>query len=86
MIGEKIVRVGGKTYRYPRNYVQEYKERSPEQKRNKSIRRRARNKMIEKYGAAALRGKDVDHKRGIGGGNGFSNLRITTKKFNRSRK
>lgn len=86
MIGKKIVRVDGKTYTYPRNYKQEYKERSPEQRKNKSVRRRARFKMIDKYGASALRGKDVDHIRGIGGGNGFGNLRITTRKFNRSRK
>lgn len=85
-IGIKKVRKAGKLYTYPRDYKQEYKERSPEQKKNKSIRRRARKKMIEKHGAAKLQGKDVDHKNGIKAGNGFKNLRIQSPKVNRARK
>lgn len=85
-IGTKKVKTNGKTYTYPRNYKEEYKERTPAQKENRTKRAQARAKMIKKHGAAALAGKDVDHIKGIGGGNGFSNLRITTVKKNRSRK
>lgn len=85
-IGTKKVRANGKTYTYPRDYKQEYTDRTPEQKANRSKRAAARSKMIKKYGAAALAGKDVDHKRGIGGGNGFGNLRIESVKKNRGRK
>lgn len=86
MIGTKKVKKNGKTYTYPRNYVTEYGERSSKQKHNRVVRKQARAKMIAKHGASALRGKDVDHKRGIGGGNGTKNLRITSIHFNRSRK
>lgn len=86
MVGTKKVRYKGKTYTYPRNYQSEYGERTEKQKENRSVRRKARQKMIDKYGKAAVKGKDVDHIKGIGGGNGSSNLRITSKKFNRSRK
>lgn len=85
-MSRKIVRYKGKTYSYPRNYKEEYRERTPQQKKNRAVRKRAREKMVKKYGEARLRGKDVDHIRGIGGGNGSGNLRVTTKKFNRARK
>lgn len=80
------IKVNGKTYSYYRDYKQEYKDRTPEQKHNRSIRREARTKLEKKYGKSALRGKDVDHIKGIHGGNGAKNLRITSVKFNRSRK
>lgn len=85
-IGTKTVRKNGKTYTYSRNYVQEYGQRTTQQKDNRSIRRRARASMIKKLGKAAVAGKDVDHIRGINGGNGKGNLRVTTIKFNRARK
>ena len=69
-IGTKKVRKNGKTYSYPRNYKVEYSERTPQQKANRSVRRQARAKMEAKHGKAALKGKDVDHIRGIGGGSG----------------
>lgn len=42
--------------------------------------------MEKRVGKAALRGKDVDHKRPLakGGGNGKGNLRIQSKRANRS--
>lgn len=85
-IGTKFVKVNGKVYKYPRNYVTEYTKRSSTQKHNRSIRRRARAEMIKQYGASALRGKDVDHIHGIGGGNSKKNLRVTSINFNRGRK
>jgi len=85
-IGTKKVKVKGKTYTYPRDYKKEYSERSKKQKSNRSKRRRARTKMEKVYGKSALKGKDVDHKRGIGAGNGKKNLRIISVKANRSRK
>lgn len=86
MIGTKKVKKNGKTYTYPRNYVTEYQARTPKQKQNRVVRKQARAKMVAKHGASALRGKDVDHKRGIGGGNGFGNLRILSKHKNRAKK
>ncbi len=80
------IKVNGKSYSYYRDYKKEYKERTPEQKKNRTVRAEARKKMEKKYGKAALKGKDVDHKKGIKGGNGAGNLRITSVKFNRSRK
>lgn len=82
----KRVRKNGKVYSYPRNYKQEYAERTPEQKANRTKRAAARAKMERKYGKVALKGKDVDHKRGVKAGNGSGNLRVTSVKFNRGRK
>jgi hypothetical protein len=42
--------------------------------------------MIKKHGKAALKGRDVDHKRGTKAGNGSSNLQIISKSANRSKK
>ena len=42
-------------------------------------------RSVKKHGEAALKGKDVDHKKPIrnGGGNGHGNLRIRSVKANR---
>lgn len=66
-------------------YDKEYQAR-PEQVKKRVKRNAARRLMIKKHGKAALRGKDVDHKRGTEAGNGPSNLRVISKKVNRSRK
>jgi len=42
--------------------------------------------MIKKHGKAALKGKDIDHKRGTKAGNGPSNLQIMSRSKNRSKK
>jgi hypothetical protein len=51
-----------------------------------AARHRARRLMIKKHGAAALKGKDVDHKNGNPKDNRMSNLRIVSKSVNRSKK
>jgi hypothetical protein len=50
------------------------------------MRNKARAEMMKKGRAHKGDGKDVDHKRPIvkGGGNGHSNLRVVSKKANRS--
>lgn len=47
---------------------------------------KARREMVKKVGAAALRGKDVDHKQALsrGGSNNMSNLRAISSGSNRS--
>jgi hypothetical protein len=73
---------------YKRNYKEEYDRyhASPEQRKNRAARNRARKEVEKRVGKAALRGKDVDHKRPLakGGGNGKGNLRIQSKRANRS--
>lgn len=58
----------------------------PEQVKKRVARNAARRLMIKKHGKAALKGKDVDHKRGTEAGNGPSNLQVISKKANRSKK
>ena len=55
-------------------------------KSSDATRHRARRKMAKKVGKAALRGKDVDHKKKLknGGSNSTSNLRVRSKSANRS--
>lgn len=84
--GVKKVKYRGKVYTYERDYTKEYAERTESQKKNRGVRRKARKKMELKVGKANIRGKDVDHIRGIKGGNGYKNLRVQSKKKNRSRK
>ena len=61
---------------------------TPARRKARSLNVMARRKMAKKRGAKAIRGKDVDHIKPItkGGGNSLSNLRIASKKKNRSRK
>ena len=82
----KTVKYKGKVYKYPRDYKEEYSERTASQKANRSKRRKARAKMVKKHGKAAVAGRDIDHVRGVKAGNSFSNLRIMSKRKNRSRK
>ena len=74
----------------PRNYKEEYRKfhASPEARKNRSARGKARREMIKKVGKAAVAGKDVDHKVPLrkGGGKGMSNLRIRSIKANRGDK
>lgn len=73
-----------------RNYKREYKNyhSKPEQKKNRAKRNAARRKMTKKLGKSAVRGKDIDHKKPLrkGGSNKMSNLRVMSKRKNRSRK
>lgn len=66
-------------------YDREYQAR-PEQKKKRAARNAARRLMIRKHGKAALKGRDVDHKRGVKAGNGPSNLRIRSRSANRADK
>jgi len=70
-----------------RNYRKEYDnyQSRPEQRRRNDARKKARRMMIKKKGKAALRGKDIDHKDRNPKNNSMSNLRIQSRKKNRSR-
>ena len=70
----------------PRNYDLEYKnyQGSEEQKKNRAKRNAARRKLEREGRVHKGDGNDVDHKRGISGGNGDSNLRVQSKSDNRS--
>ena len=71
-----------------RNYDKEYKnyQGTPEQIHNRALRNKARRAMVKKYGAAALEGKDIDHRQMLdhGGSNDPSNWRVSTVKANRN--
>lgn len=71
----------------PRNYRREYDryQGRPEQIRNRSNRNKARREMMKQYGKAALDGHDIDHTDGNPMNNSLQNLKITTKKYNRSK-
>ena len=60
-------------------------ESRPDQKKRRAARNRARRAAVKKYGAAALRGKDIDHRNGNPLDNSPSNLRIMSRKLNRGR-
>ena len=66
-------------------YDRAYQAR-PEQVRKRVMRNAARRMMIAKHGREALRGRDVDHKRGTGAGNGMGNLQVISQSANRSKK
>ena len=70
----------------PRDYKKEYKEyHSKEvQKENRASRNSARSAMVKAGKVRKGDGKDVDHKNGNPKDNKKSNLRVTTKKSNRS--
>lgn len=74
----------------PRNYADEYAKfhSSPTARKNRSARNKARRLMVKAKGAAAVAGKDVDHKKKLrsGGSNSMSNLRIRSIKANRGDK
>jgi hypothetical protein len=72
----------------PRNYRQEYDRyhSRPEQRRNRASRNKARRLMIKKHGRQALENQDIDHVDGDPTNNSMQNLKITTKKYNRSKR
>jgi hypothetical protein len=70
-----------------RKYKKEYENfhARPEEKKRRADRNKAR-KLMEKRGLVRKGdGKDVDHKDRNTGNNSPSNLRVTSKKTNRSR-
>jgi hypothetical protein len=70
-----------------RDYAAEYKRfhSKPEEIAKRAKRNAARADMVRDYGKAALAGKDIDHKQPLrnGGGNGRSNLRVSSVHRNR---
>jgi hypothetical protein len=70
-----------------RDYKSEYKNyhSKPTQKKRRAARNSSRALMIKERGAAAVAGKDVDHKDRNPNNKSTSNLRIQSKKKNRSR-
>jgi len=70
-----------------RNYKQEYANyhSKPEQRKKRSNRNKARRLMIKARGKAAVAGKDVDHVNRNANDNSLNNLRIASKRANRSR-
>lgn len=73
----------GRKYSYDKEY-----QKSPEQVKNRVARNKARRQMTKTKGRAAMRGKDVDHKRPLsrGGSNSKRNLRLIPAGKNRARK
>jgi len=69
-----------------RNYKKEYQnyQGKPEQIKNRAKRNAARAKMEKAGKVRKGDGKDVDHVKGVGAGNGKSNLRVQPKSTNRS--
>lgn len=71
--------------RKTRDYAKEYRDYhgTPQQKRNRAKRNKARRQLGLKVGDK----REVDHKRPLskGGSNSRANLRIVTKKANRSK-
>ena len=70
-----------------RNYRKEYDNyhSKPAQKKRRAGRNRGRRLAIRKFGKNAMVGKDVDHKDRNPLNNGMFNLRLQSKKRNRSR-
>ena len=70
-----------------RDYKKEYANyhSRPEQRKKRSNRNKARRLMIKKRGAAAVAGRDVDHVNRNANDNSLNNLRIASRKANRSR-
>lgn len=69
-----------------RNYRKEYDnyQGTPAQRKNNDSRKQARRKMEAAGKVKKGDGKDVDHKNGKPKDNSKKNLRVTTKKANRS--
>lgn len=70
----------------PRNYKREYKlfHSKPAEKKKRAGRNRARAQVKKRLGAAAVKGKDVDHKNMQATDNSTKNLRVQSKKKNRA--
>jgi hypothetical protein len=69
-----------------RNYTGEYAnyQGTPAQRKRNDARKAARRKMVAAGKVKRNDGKDVDHKNGNPKDNSTKNLRVTTKRTNRS--
>ena len=70
-----------------RNYRKEYDnyQSKPEQRKRNDARKKSRRKMAKAVGKSKIRGKDIDHRDRNPRNTSLRNLRIQTKKKNRSR-
>ena len=82
--GEKRSPTGHRTPSQVRRHTRTYGA-TPKQKANRAARGRARTAMEKKHGKAALKGKDVGHKKPLskGGSNSKKNLAVQSVKSNR---
>lgn len=70
---------------YKRNLKQEYRTQVARGETKKRAKRNAARRKLAKAGLVRKGdGKDVGHKNGVGAGNSRSNLKVQTKKSNRS--
>ena len=71
----------------PRDYNKEYAAThgTVKGKKDREARNAARAKMVKKHGKAAMKGKEVDHKNHNPRDNRASNLRVVSKKVNRTK-
>lgn len=71
---------------YVRDYKQEAATESESRKKHRAERMKARRMAEAFYGKAAIKGKDIDHKKPLdqGGSNTLSNLRPMAPSANRS--
>lgn len=69
-----------------RDYTRERLNESPERKQQRSDRNKARRLAEKKFGAAAIKGKDIDHKRPMrkGGTTTAANIRVSEPSSNRA--
>ena len=72
----------------PRDYAREYRnyQGTEEQKKRRASRNKARRNLMKSGSVRKGDGKDVDHKDKNPFNNARSNLRITSKSSNRSRR
>lgn len=82
--GEKRSPTGHRTPSQVKRHTKTYGSK-PEQKKNRAARNRARAAVVKERGAAAVKGKDVGHKKPLvkGGSNKKSNLAVQSIKKNR---
>ncbi len=71
----------------PRNYRKEYDnyQGKPEQRKRNDARKKSRRSMVKAVGESKLKGKDIDHRDRNPLNTSRKNLRIQSKKTNRSR-
>lgn len=69
----------GRDYSYDKQY-----QASPEQKKRRAARNKARREAIKRHGKAALKGKDVHHKDNNPKNNSKKNLKIISSSKNRA--
>ena len=82
--GEKRSKTAHRTPSQIKRHGRTY-QATPAQKKKRAKRNAARAAVKKKKGAAAVKGKDVGHKKPLskGGSNAMSNLKVTSKKKNR---